>query len=118
MSVNDIPISIGYPISYGNAITPEVSPNIQDILNIFNREIDQIRLIAASLNGLSTILNIDRLTLQEQIVIRASVLVTIHEHLINLFGRIRSILQPPLADILGGRKRRTTKRRTTKRRRL
>jgi len=60
--------------------------------------------------------NIDRLSLQELIVIRAGVLVTIHESLINLFGRIRSILQPPLADILGGRKRRTTKRRTTKRR--
>jgi len=109
MSVNGIPID--YPISYGNAITPEVSRNIQDILNIFNREIDQIRLIAASLNGLGMIRNIDRLSLQQQIVIRASVLVTIHEHLINLFGRIRSILQPPLVHGQGRRKRRRTKRR-------
>ena len=102
---------IGVPLQYGFAITPDAFTNNQDILTNFTGELAHIRTLVMELNSLAQYENISMLDLQEDIIEKASSMVTIHEHLSNLFIRIRNILEPAQGLVAGGKKKRKTKRR-------
>ena len=102
---------IGVPLQYGIAITPDAFTNNQDILTNFTSELAHIRTLVIELSSLAQHGNSSMLELQEDIMEKASSMVTIHVNLSNLFIRIRNILEPAQGLVAGGKKKRKTKRR-------